>query len=91
MEFKVAVKRAKSMEEMGEPVPGPERTAERLPRAEIAGGGTAEKKRRAKGDEESFPSPASLREGGAGARLMRLLLRGEECSRGAKVLHELRH
>ena len=52
MEFKVAVKRAKSMEEMGEPVPGPERTAERLPRAEIAGGGTAEKKRRAKGDEE---------------------------------------
>ena len=34
--FEVAVKRARSREEMGEPVPKPERTAERLPWAEKA-------------------------------------------------------
>ena len=33
----VVVERARSREEMGEPVPRPERTAERLPRAQRAG------------------------------------------------------
>lgn len=49
--FEVVVKRARSREEMGEPVPRPERTAERLPWAEIAGEDAAEKKRRAEGEE----------------------------------------
>jgi hypothetical protein len=35
--FEVAVKRARSKEETGEPFPKPERTVERLPWAEIAG------------------------------------------------------
>jgi hypothetical protein len=51
IEFEVTVKRAKSWEEMEEPVPRPERTAERLPRSEIVGEDAAEKKRRADGED----------------------------------------
>ena len=49
--FEVVVKRARRKDEMREPVPRPERTAERLPWAEIVGEDTAEQKRRAEGED----------------------------------------
>jgi hypothetical protein len=49
--FEVAIKRARSKKEIGEPTSKPEKTAEQPPWAEIAGEDAAEKKQRAEGGD----------------------------------------